>query len=149
MGKKYKHLLEKIVDIDNLRDAYKKTAKNKRYKIEHLLFKENLEVNLLIIQDELTNLTYKRGDYFEFEVRDPKRRIISALGFKDRIVQHAIHNIIEPIFDRTFYPTNYACRKNKGTHKGVIAVQSDIRRMSKDGEVFLSQNGFQEIFLFH
>jgi RNA-directed DNA polymerase len=146
MGKKYNHLLEQIVDINNLRNAYKKTSKNKRYKIEHLLFKENLEVNLLSIQEELSTLTYKRGDYFEFEVRDPKKRIISALGFKDRIVQHAIHNIIEPIFDKTFYPTNYACRKNKGTHKGVIDVQSQIRRMGKNGEVFYLKMDFKKYF---
>lgn len=146
MGKKYKHLLEQIVDIDNLRDAYRKTAKSKRYKIEHLAFKENLEVNLLKIQEELSNLTYKRGDYFEFEVRDPKRRIISALLFRDRIIQHAIHNIIEPIFESVFYPSTFACRKNKGTHKGVIAVQSEIRRMKKFGEVYYLKMDFKKYF---
>lgn len=146
MGKKHKNLLEKITDINNLRDAYKKTAKNKRYKIEHLAFKENLEVNLLKIQKELSELTYERGEYFEFEVRDPKRRVISALTFRDRIVQHAIHNIIEPIFETIFYPTTYACRKGKGTHKGVIAVQSAIRQMKKKGEVYYLKMDFKKYF---
>jgi hypothetical protein len=48
-----------------------------------------------------------------------KRRFISAAPYVDRVVQHALCNLIEPIFERTFIYDSYACRKGKGTHKAV------------------------------
>ncbi len=135
MGKKYRNLFDSIVEIDNLRDAYKKAVKGgNRYTAGHLNFKENLEVNLYILQQQMINETYNIGEYYMFKVYEPKVRIINSLPFRDRVVQHAINNIIEPIFEKTFYSTSYACRKNKGTHKGVIEVQSQLRRMKDDKE---------------
>lgn len=147
MGKKYKNLFEQIVDIENIRLAYKKAVVGgNRYGSSHLVFKENLENNLFLIQTELKNETYKVGDYYQFKVYEPKERLIHALPFKDRVVQHAIHNVINPIFEKTFYPCSYACRKNKGTHKGVKEVQSTIRRLSKKGEVFYLKMDFSKYF---
>lgn len=135
MGRKYKNIFDKIVDIDNIRDAYLKTCKGKnKYSRGHLIFKENLEYNLYRIQQELIKEKYKTGNYYTFEVFEPKKRIISALPFKDRVVQHSINNIIEPIFERTFYSCSYGCRKNKGVHKGVIEVQATIRRLSSENK---------------
>ena len=137
MGRKYRNLFEKIVNIDNLRDAYTKTVKGgNRYTQGHLKFKENLESNLYILQQQMISETYEVGEYHEFKVYEPKVRIIHSLPFRDRVVQHAINNVIEPIFERTFYSTSYACRKNKGTHKGINKVQSELRKMEKKNESF-------------
>lgn len=146
MGKKYKNLFEKIIDIDNLRDAYKKATKGNRYTTSHLKFKENLEANLFMLQKKLIDGTYTHGNYTSFIVYEPKKREISALPFKDRVVQHAINNIISPIFEKTFYPCSFACRKNKGTHNGVKAVQSTIRKLEKNGEVFFLKMDFRKYF---
>lgn len=147
MGKKYRNLFEKIVDIDNLRDAYNKAVKGgNRYSNGHLKFKENLEANLYILQQKMINETYNIGNYYSFLVYEPKVRVINSLPFRDRVVQHAINNVIEPIFEKTFYSTSYACRKNKGTHKGINKVQSTLRKMKKAGEVFFLKMDFSKYF---
>uniref|UniRef100_UPI0040477AE7 reverse transcriptase/maturase family protein n=1 Tax=Aliarcobacter sp. TaxID=2321116 RepID=UPI0040477AE7 len=109
-------------------------------------FKENLEANLYLIQQQLTNEVYKHGEYHTFKVYEPKERIISSLPFRDRVVQHAINNIVEPLFEQGFYKTSYACRKNKGTHTGVKAVQSTIRKITKLGKVFYLKMDFSKYF---
>lgn len=130
MGKKHKDLFQKIVDIDNLRLAYHKAMRGgNRYTSGHLQFKENLEANLVLLQKKIISGEYEHGAYYQFKVYEPKERIINALPFRDRVVQHAINNILEPIFDKVFYPFSFACRKYKGTHKGVKAVQASMRKM--------------------
>ena len=147
MGKRYKNLLEQITNIDNIRLAYKKAVKGgNRYTVSHLRFKENLEANLYLIQEQIKHDIYKHGEYHTFKVYEPKERVISSLPFKDRVVQHAINNIVEPIFEKGFYKTSYACRKNKGTHKGVKAVQSKIRKVIKTGTVYYLKMDFSKYF---
>jgi len=128
MGKKYKNLFDKITSTDNLYDAYKKASKGKRYSLGHLVFKNNLHANINLLSNSLSDQTYTPSSSKTFFVYEPKKREISALPFSDRVVQHALCNIIEPIFDATFLPGNYACRKDKGTHKAVVKCQSIMRR---------------------
>lgn len=90
-------------------------ARSKRYKGSVLRFFDNLEENLIIIQNELIWKTYIPGSFFHFEKYEPKRRQISALPFKDRIVQIALCNIIESEFEKYFIYDSYACRVGKGT----------------------------------
>ena len=128
MGKKYKNLKEQICSWDNLLLAYKRTAKGKRSTRSYLQFREYDLINLEKLQKELIDGTYKLDEFREFDIYVPKHRHIKALSFRDRIVQHAICNIIEPIFDGTFVSNTYACRRNKGTHAGVKYVQSVLRK---------------------
>ena len=148
MGKKYRNLFNKIVDIDNIRNAYNKAVKGgNKYSAGHLNFKENLEANLYILQQQMIKETYEIGEYYTFKVYEPKVRDIHSLPFRDRVVQHAINNIVEPIFERTFYSTSYACRKNKGTHKGIAKVQSEMRRMNKKHkEYYFLKMDFRKYF---
>jgi len=147
MGKRYKNLFEKIVDIKNIRLAYRKAVRGgNRFTASHLRFKEHLEANLATIQKQLIEESYTHGDYHTFKVYEPKERLISSLPFRDRVVQHAINNIVEPIFEGLFYATSYACRKDKGTHEGVKAVQSKIRKLSKTGHVYYLKMDFSKYF---
>lgn len=127
----HNNLIEKIVDIDNLNLAYKKTARAKRKTFGYLQFKEYKDLNLQLIKEELLNFTYKIGQYRHFTIYEPKARLVSALDFKDRLIQHAIVGIIEPIFDATFLPNTFACRLNLGTHAGVKYIQSELRKNPK------------------
>jgi retron-type reverse transcriptase len=61
--------------------------------------------------------TYQPGEYRVFKVWEPKERIIMALPFFDRVIQHMIVNFIEPIFEKRFLFHSYACRKEKGVHE--------------------------------
>lgn len=127
MVKKHRHLIEQIADIDNLRDAYRKTSSGKKMTFGYLEFKEYAEANLLAVQEELSDGGYKIGPYRQFTVYEPKPRLISALEFKDRLVQHALCNVVAPIFERLLMPQTFACRAGMGTHAGVRFVQSRLR----------------------
>lgn len=127
MSTKHRNLIQRITDIENLREAYRKTAKAKRATWGYLEFKEFAEANLVVIQQELRDGSYRLGPYREFTVYEPKQRQIAALDFKDRLVQHALVNVIGPIFEATLLPQTFACRPGKGTHAGVRCVQSRLR----------------------
>lgn len=135
MVKKHRHLIDQIVAMDNLQDAYRKTAKGKKMTFGYLEFKEYDQLNLKLIQEELADGAYKIGAYREFTIYEPKPRLISALDFKDRLVQHALCNIVSPIFEKTLMPQTFACRVGMGTHAGVRFVQSSMRRL--DSKYFL------------
>jgi hypothetical protein len=133
MGKRHKHLFSQIVDMDNLWEAYRKASLGKKSSLGYLLFKQNEAANLKALQFMLISGTYKQGEPRLFSVFEPKERKISALPFVDRIAQHALVNIIGPIFDKCFMPQSYACRIGKGVHKSAIYVQSELRRVLKSG----------------
>ena len=128
MGKKHRNLIEQIASLSNLYLAYHKAARGKRYSFGHLQFKEHLAANLRLLSEALKDGTYRPSPPNVFFVNEPKRREISALPFADRVVQHALCNIIEPIFDRTFLPRTYACRVGKGTHVAAVEAQATMRR---------------------
>lgn len=75
---------------------------------------------------------YKHGSYEEFYVRDPKIRHIHKACVNDRVVHHLVSQVLEDIFDPTFYAHSYSCRKGKGTHRAVIAFTKLARKASKN-----------------
>ena len=91
-------------------------------------FNLNLENELLGLQRELLEKTYRHGGYRDFFIYDPKRRLISAAPYRDRVVHHALCNIIEPLFERSFIADTYACRKGKGSHAAVDRYSGYARR---------------------
>jgi len=126
--KRYKWLFEQIIAFENLLVAFKKASKGKRSKPAVATFEVNLENELLQLERELRQKTYCPGSYRSFYIHDPKRRLISAAPFRDRVVHHAVCNIIEPLFERTFIYDSYANRKGKGTHKAIERYQHYARR---------------------
>lgn len=128
MGKKYKNLYEQIVNIENLQFAFEKAAKGKKSSSGFLNFNEFAQVKLLQIEKKLKDETWTSCPLRIFTIYEPKQRIIGAPSFADRIVHHAICNVIEPIFDKTFLPYSFACRYNKGTHVGIKYLQSQLRK---------------------
>lgn len=121
--KRYGNLYEQIYDFENLYQAYLKARKNKRYRAEVLEFSANLEENLIQIQNELIWKMYQVGRYREFYVYEPKKRLIMALPFKDRVVQWAMYLVLNPLFNKTFIEHSYACRVGKGTHRAADKLQ--------------------------
>lgn len=108
--------------------AFERTAKSKRKTWGYLEFKEYKQLNLDALADELRSGEYKIGAYRQFIIYEPKPRLISALDFKDRLAQHALVAVIEPIFEATFLPNTFACRAGLGTHAGVKYIQSQLRK---------------------
>ena len=112
--KSYKNIYEKIISLKDLILAWRKARKGKTKKDYVKEFEENLAYNLKVLHDELRSQTYKPRQLITFILRDPKTRKISKSDFRDRIVHHALVNILEPIFDKTFIYDSCANRKGKG-----------------------------------
>jgi len=117
-----------IYRFENLLDAAAKAAKGKRGKSSVAAFEYRLADELLMLQQELKAGSYTPGAYTHFYIHDPKRRRISAAPFRDRVVHHALCNVIEELFERHFIADSYANRKGKGTHRAVTRVQAHARR---------------------
>ncbi len=123
MPKTYNNLWDEITSFENIYNAYSKAIKCKRYRNYVLKFNYHLEINLLAIQKELREENWEPHKFRQFYVYDPKKRLISAPNFSDRIVHHALANITEPLFERKFICDSYACRIGKGVHKAAIKMQ--------------------------
>jgi hypothetical protein len=96
----------------------------------------NFEENIIDLQNCLMWKSYEQSRYHEFKVYEPKERIIFALPFRDRVLQHALINIIEPIFEKSFIYDNYACRTNKGTIAAILKLEEFLGDHTK-GSYFL------------
>lgn len=123
-----------ICSFENLYAAYLEARKCKRYRHEVLRFSANLEEELLAIQRELQSKTYEIGEYHKFIISEPKKRLIMALRFKDRVVQWAIYRQLNPIFDSQFIYDSYACRIDKGTHAALDRLQYWLRQADRRGK---------------
>lgn len=122
------NLYPQVWTWDNLLRAYRRASKGKRGRPSVAAFEYYLEDNLVQLQGELRDKVYTPGPYASFYIHEPKRRLISAAPFRDRVVHHALCNIIEPIFERSFIHDSYANRVGKGTHRALDRCQQFARR---------------------
>jgi len=118
----------RIVSFENLLYAWRKARRGKGRSPELARFALNLEPELIGLQRELENGDYTPGEYRLFTLYERKPRLIAAAPFRDRVVHHALMNLLEPPLDRTFIHDSYACRVGKGVHKAVERYQRWARR---------------------
>lgn len=116
-------LFKELTSWRNLIAAARKARLGKRTQWHVAQFELNRERELLRLQDALRQQTYRPGPYRAFYVSEPKRRLISAAPYRDRIVHHALVNVIAPLFERNFIADSYANRVDKGTHRAVDRYQ--------------------------
>ena len=124
-------LMDRISSFDMLHEAYLNARKNKRYREEVLVFSANLEKELFQLQRELRDGTYRVGAYREFYVTVPKRRLIMALNFRDRVIQWAIYLAFNPLLERRFIYDSYGCRVGKGTLAAAERLQYWLRQIDR------------------
>jgi RNA-directed DNA polymerase len=120
--------IEQVAAWENLLLAWRKAARGKRGKPGAATFEHQLADRLLGLRSALLEGRWEPGGYVHFEIHEPKRRRISAAPFADRVVHHALCNLIEPVFERRFIPDSYANRRGKGTHRAVDRLQELARR---------------------
>lgn len=123
---------ETLCTYDNLYNAYEGARKHKTLKPYIIEFEKDLKENLLQLQKELITETYKPRPLETFILRDPKTRKISKSDFRDRVIHHAICNIIEPIFDKAFIHDSYANRLGKGTLNAIARFDTFKKKVSKN-----------------
>ncbi|MFI5274666.1 MAG: reverse transcriptase domain-containing protein [Ktedonobacterales bacterium] len=119
---------ETLASFENLLRAYRSAARGKRGRPDVAAFDYHLEGQLLHLRDELAAGSYRPGAYRRFTIADPKPRIISAAPFRDRVVHHALCNVIEPPFERRFIGDSYASRQGKGIHQALDRATAFARR---------------------
>lgn len=128
MARKYRNLWPQLVSWENLVEAYRRCRRRKRYKRGAVQFDFHWEANLRQLQQELRDHLWEPGEYYNFRISDPKPRLISAAPFRDRVVHHAVVNVLNPLFERKFIFDSYACRRDKGTHRALKRAQYYLRR---------------------
>ncbi|MDR2553334.1 MAG: reverse transcriptase/maturase family protein [Treponema sp.] len=112
-------LFEKITAYHNIRLAFLKTLRGQRTSAAAVVLCQNVDRTLAVIQRRLASPPVHWGEYHRFVITDPKKRTISAAPIEDRIIHHAIMNILEPVFERPMIFHSYACRHGKGMHAAV------------------------------
>lgn len=133
--KTHNNLYRKLCSMENLGLAFCKARRRKIKKWYVVNFEENLEEELKKLHEDLATLTYQPQQLTRFIIRDPKTRTIHASRFRDRVVYHALVNILEPIFEMLFIYDSYASRKGKGTHKAVQRFDSFKMKISQNGRL--------------
>ena len=122
------HLFEQIIDLDNLRLADSRARKGKKHTVGVRNFDKNAEALLAELHDSLASGNYHTSPYTVFKIYDPKERDIYRLPYyPDRIAQHAIVAILEPIYMRQFTADTYSCIKGRGIHACANAVKRMLR----------------------
>lgn len=129
--KSIKHLKEQVTDFQNLYQAYLRARKNKRYRDEVLQYSVDLEDNLFRLQEQLINQTYTPGRYREKIVVIPKKRIVTAQPFQDRVAQWAFYRVVNPRFTSGYITDTYACIQGRGQFDAVDRLFYWIRQASR------------------
>lgn len=128
----YTDLYDQIASVDNLFSAWNEFHSDKQSKLDVMRYEWRLEENIFTLHRKLKDHTYLHGSYQAFYIQDPKQRIIHKAKVEDRVLHHALFIILNPIFEPTFIPHSYSCRIGKGTHRGVLALSSMLRKVSKN-----------------
>ncbi|MBI9019062.1 MAG: RNA-dependent DNA polymerase [Phycisphaerae bacterium] len=137
--KRYGKLWDKLISWDNLVLAARKSQRHKRDRVSVQNFNFDQEHQLLQLQRELIDQSYQPGQFRTHWIAKPKQRMISVAPYRDRVMHHALMNLLEPILEKHFHPDSYACQRNKGTlaaanrlqkrmNQYKYALQCDIRK---------------------
>ena len=135
MVKRVGHLFERIVRFETLCQAAHQAARGLWRRRSVASFLLDLEPEVLALQRELLDGSYRPRPFRSFVITDPKPRMISAAAFRDRVVHHALCAAMEPAFERYAIFDSYACRRGKGNHAAVRRVQQFSRRFAWYGKL--------------
>lgn len=125
-------LYNKVCNFQNLLKAHRVARLGKKTEKAVITFELRLSENISYISRALKNHTYKMANYYSFMIHDPKDRLINALHYRDRVVQHCIcDEVLAPIIDKILIYDNAACRPNKGTHFALNRLSSFFRDFYK------------------
>lgn len=143
-------MFNKICSFESLLKSYLEARRGKRYQNKVCNFDFFLESNLLKIKEDLLSGKYTPLPYHHFVVTDPKKRNVAAPNFRDRVAQHSLVSMIEPIFEKQFIIDSYACRKGKGTSFGLKRVKRFLQAVrcinGKEKDIYVLQCDIEKYF---
>lgn len=126
------HKFEDLIGMFNLLLAWESFIKGKRNKKDVQRFYMNLMDNIISLHEDLINGNYKHGVYEEFNISDPKPRVINKASVRDRLLHNAVHRILYPFFEEKFISDSFSCRNKKGTHRAIKRFEDFYRKVSKN-----------------
>ncbi len=126
--KSFGGLFDRLVSAANLWRGWREFRRGKRGRPSVRAFELDAEREVLRLQRELAGGGYRCGEYRLMALREPKRRLIAAASVRDRVVHHAIHRLLAPLFDPGLIETTYACLPGRGSHRAVLAFLAALRR---------------------
>lgn len=145
--KTYGHLYQQVYDFEQLYDSYRKAASKARESEDVLRFTYNLEENLIQLQNELIWKTLEPRPVREFFVHDPKKRLIAAPDFRDRIVHWQIYKTIYPIFAKGYIGDVYGSIEGGGTQKAIARLMYWMRlARAKYGKFYVLKMDISKFF---
>jgi retron-type reverse transcriptase len=124
--KRIKGCFPQICTPQNLFSAYRRARKGSRREVA--AYEMDLELNLFNLRQSLSAGNYTHGAYRQRTIYERKPRLISAAPFRDRVVHHALMQVIDPMLDPTMINDSYACRQHKGVHLAVDRYQQYAKR---------------------
>ncbi len=142
-------LFNEIIEEANIESAYRKSMKGKcKFRVDAILFDRDRTENLNALIEELKSGNYEMKNYNKFHVCEPKKRLVYAPQFRDKLVQMMINNRIKHIYQDCFIYDSYACIDNKGTHRGADRIQRFLRRADwyYSGNTFIVKIDIKEFF---
>ncbi|MBM3257308.1 MAG: hypothetical protein FJY98_03180 [Candidatus Liptonbacteria bacterium] len=125
-------MFENIIAVDNLLAAWKEFLRGKRTKRDVQEFSLHLMDNILTLHEELRNGTYQHGAYKHFRISDPKPRDIHKATVRDRLLHHAIYQVLYPHFDTKLISDSFSCRNEKGTHRTMHRFREFAYRVGRN-----------------
>ncbi len=126
--RKVGNLFEHVLERDNLRLGFAKALRGKRHRADARRFADNLDVNLKNMAGELRLGVFPLGRYSQFVIHDPKKRLITAPCFAERVLHHAIMNVCEPAFERWLIEDTFACRAGRGQSAALLRARQFAAR---------------------
>ena len=138
-----------MITFQDLLVAFKSCRCGKKPSNAQTTFELRLGKNLLELENEIKNRTYRPSPYRTFIVTHPKPREIFAANFRDRIIHHLVVSRLEPIWEKKFYYGSFACRKGRGTHGALNYFKSLYKRIGQGGnkEVWALQLDIASFFI--
>lgn len=124
-----------IAALDNLSAAFFSAARGKQGRAEVRMFATDLDGNLERLRREILSGVPQLGDYRQFVIHDPKRRVIHAPAFRERVLHHALVAVIGPVLDKSLVDDTYACRVGRGPVVAVRRAQQQAQRWPWYGKV--------------
>jgi RNA-directed DNA polymerase len=121
-----------IISTENLLEAWSEFVVGKRKRLDVQDFERRLMDNILSLQEDLRDKSYRHSLYKAFKITDPKPRDIHKASVRDRLLHHAIYRKLYPLFERTFIADSYSCRDNKGVHKALERFTRFARIVSRN-----------------
>ena len=129
---KLDHRFEDLIHMENLLAAWQEFLRGKKHKKDVQEFQLHLMDNILALHADLSNGTYRHGAYHEFNIADPKPRIIHKATVRDRLLHHAVYRVLYPFFEDTFIADSFSCRVDKGTHRAMTRFKKFAGIVSKN-----------------